>query len=66
MASGLYDPLDPLAENRPLDDKTFAIDHFEVKLFRLADGFQTATGREIARERERRLRDFRDMMLDEI
>ena len=66
MASGLYDPLDPLAENRPLDDKAFAIDHFEVKLFKLADGFQTATGREIARERERRLRDFRDMMLDEI
>ena len=48
MGSALYDPLDPLGENRPLDDKAFAIDHFEVKLFRLADGFQTAAGARMA------------------
>ncbi|WP_312420060.1 HD domain-containing protein [Shinella sp.] len=66
MGSGLYDPMDPLAENRPLDDKAFAIDHFEVKLFRLADGFRTATGSRMAFERTQRLRVIRDMMLDEI
>ena len=66
MGSGLYDPMDPLAENRPLDDKAFAIDHFEVKLFRLADGFRTATGSRMAAERTQRLRVIRDMMLDEI
>ncbi|WLR93751.1 HD domain-containing protein [Shinella zoogloeoides] len=66
MGSGLYDPLDPLAENRPLDDKAFAIDHFEVKLFRLADGFQTAAGARMAGERTQRLRAIRDMLLDEI
>jgi uncharacterized protein len=65
MGSGLYDPMDPLAENRPLDDKAFAIDHFEVKLFRLADGFRTATGSRMAAERTQRLRVIRDMMLDE-
>ncbi|MBO9630409.1 MAG: HD domain-containing protein [Shinella sp.] len=66
MGSGLYDPMDPLAENRPLDDKAFAIDHFEVKLFKLADGFQTAAGARMAMERTQRLRVIRDMLLDEI
>jgi uncharacterized protein len=66
MASGLYDPVDPLARERPLDDKSFAIDHFEVKLFKLADGFQTAAGRDLAHTRHQRLKDIRDMFLDEI
>lgn len=66
MASGLYDPADPLAKDRPLDDKAFAIDHFEVKLFRLADGFQTAAGRALAAERHKRLERIRDMFIDEI
>ncbi|WDZ77678.1 HD domain-containing protein [Ensifer adhaerens] len=66
MGSGLYDPLDPLAEARELDDKAFAIDHFETKLFRLADGFKTEAGRRLATEREQRLRDVLSMMLDEI
>jgi uncharacterized protein len=66
MASGLYDPADPLAKERPLDDKRFAIDHFEVKLFKLADGFQTEAGRALATERHTRLKQIRDMFLDEI
>ena len=66
MGSGLYDPLDPLAEHRPLDDKAFAIDHFEVKLFRLADGFRTKAGARMAKARTERLRAIRDMLLDEI
>lgn len=66
LGSALYDPQDPLAKNRPLDDRAFAIDHFENKLFKLADGFQTATGRQIAQERHQRLRTVLDMFLDEI
>lgn len=66
MGSGLYDPMDPLAESRPLDDKAFAIDHFEVKLFKLAEGFRTAAGARMAGERTERLRLIRDMLLDEI
>ncbi len=66
MASGLYDPVDPLAKQRPLDDKSFAIDHFEVKLFKLADGFKTEAGRALAGERHERLKQIRDMFLDEI
>lgn len=66
MGSALYDPADPLAENRALDDKAFAIDHFEVKLFKLAEGFQTATGRAMAIERQQRLRTVLDLFIDEV
>lgn len=65
MGSGLYDPVDPRAQDRPLDDKAFAIDHFETKLFKLADGFQTSTGRALAGKRHARLRQILDMFLDE-
>ncbi|WP_284757773.1 HD domain-containing protein [Agrobacterium sp. fls2-241-TYG-188a] len=66
MGSALYDPEDPLAENRPLDDRRFAIDHFENKLFKLADGFQTQTGRQLAKERHERLQQVLTLFLDEI
>lgn len=66
MGSSLYDPLDPVGANRPLDDKRFAIDHFETKLFKLADGFQTESGRMLATERHERLKTMLDLFLDEI
>jgi uncharacterized protein len=66
LGSGLYDPFDPLAVDRPLDDKRFAIDHFETKLFKLADGFRTVAGRAIASERHQRLKSFLAMFTDEI
>lgn len=66
MGSGLYDALDPAADQRDLDDKRYAIDHFETKLFKLADGFQTTTGRELARDRQLKLRRFLDEFLAEI
>ncbi|MCX5570543.1 HD domain-containing protein [Kaistia nematophila] len=66
MGSGLYDPADPEAAWRPLDDKRFAIDHFENKLFKLAAGFQTRTGARLAELRQARLRRFYDEFLDEI
>lgn len=66
MGSALYDPLDPQAQNRPLDDKAFAIDHFETKLFRLADGFQTGAGRRMAGKRQAKLAQVLAMFLEEI
>lgn len=66
LGSGLYDPLDPSAEHRDLDDKRFAIDHFRTKLFKLADQFQTATGRLLARQRHERLETVLAMFMDEI
>ena len=55
LGSTLYDPLDPEAKARPLDDRSFAIDHFPAKLFTLRDGFQTATGQAMANERHVRI-----------
>lgn len=66
MASALYDPADPRAEGRPLDDRTFAIDHFPAKLLRLAGGFRTAAGRRLAAERHARLQAFHQQFLEEI
>ena len=45
MRSALYDAADPRAEHRQSDDKRFSLDHFETKLFKLQDSFQTAAGR---------------------
>lgn len=66
MASALYDPFDPAGNDRALDDKRYVIDHFQTKLFKLADGFQTEAGRALAAERDKRLRDFLAAFMDEI
>jgi uncharacterized protein len=66
LNSGLYDPADPRADHRPLDDKAWSLDHFPAKLFKLADGFQTETGAKLARERHSRLVQFYDLFLEEI
>jgi len=66
LGGGLYDPFDPEGKARPLDDRRFALDHFQTKLMRLASGFQTATGAALARERHERLLRFWQDMLDEI
>ncbi|MBY3065709.1 HD domain-containing protein [Rhizobium laguerreae] len=66
LGSGLYDPFDPPAADRPLDDKRYAIDHFQTKLFKLAEGFQTETGRRLAAARDKSLRDFLSAFMDEI
>ena len=66
MNSGLHDVADPAGDARELDDKSFAIDHFPIKLFKLADGFQTETGRKMAAERHDRLVEFRRQFLEEV
>jgi len=66
MGSAMYDPADPHATNRALDDKRYAIDHFRTKLLTLASGFQTATGARLAKIRHDRLQRFLDDFSDEI
>ncbi|MFE1602285.1 HD domain-containing protein [Methylobacterium sp. ID0610] len=56
--AALYEAADPAARGRPLDDGRFALDHFATKLLRLADGFQTAAGRRMARARHARMAHF--------
>jgi uncharacterized protein len=66
MGSRLYDPSDPPAANRKLDDRKFALDHFGAKLFQIAGNFQTKTGQALADARTRTMRDFVRALLNEI
>ncbi len=66
MASHLYDPADPQAQQRDLDDKRFAVDHFKTKIFTLAQGFQTATGHHMAQVRHARAERFLREFMEEI
>jgi uncharacterized protein len=66
MGRALYDPADPHATQRPLDDTRYTLDHFQTKLLKLASGFQTATGARLAGIRHARLQRFIDEFADEI
>lgn len=66
MSSQLYHTYDPKASSRPLDDRSFALDHFPQKLLKLADNFTTATGQALATSRAQTLKAFYQGMLAEI
>jgi uncharacterized protein len=66
LGLALYDPVDPFAEHRALDDRTWALDHWPVKLFRLPENMCTATGRRIARSRVDDMRAFAKTLAAEI
>jgi uncharacterized protein len=66
MGARLYDPADPTAVNRKLDDRVFALDHFGAKLFQVAGNFQTKSGHALAEARTRIVRDFFAALLNEI
>jgi len=66
LGSALYEPVDPEARARPLDDAAYALDHFPAKLLKLAAGFNTEAGRRMAAERHRRLETFLAGLADEI
>lgn len=42
LGVALFDAEDPLAQHRPLDDKRYALDHFQTKLLKLPQTMQTA------------------------
>jgi uncharacterized protein len=66
LGSRLYDPSDPEAVHRELDDRTFALDHFGAKLFKVAGNFQTAAGQALADARTRTTHEFVRRLLDEV
>lgn len=66
MGSQLYDPADPHANNRELNDKRYAADHFTTKLFTLAEGFKTQTGKQMALVRHERAQRFLREFMEEI
>ena len=66
MKSRFYDPFDPLAENRELDDKSFMLDHYFVKLFKLPELMNTPQGKALANHRVKFMKDFISEFMGEI
>ncbi len=66
MKSQFYDPFDPLAETRDLDDKTFMLDHYFVKLFKIPELMNTSQGKKIALERVESMKEFINKLMNEI
>jgi uncharacterized protein len=62
----LYDPQDPRAEQRMLDDGSFALDHFQTKLLSLSDGFQTKSGQILAQQKHVIVQEFFEGLLREV
>lgn len=59
MGSALAHGSDPLARDRPLDDKAYSLDHIEAKLARLPAMMQTEAGRRLGESRLATLTAFR-------
>ena len=60
LGGEICDINDPLAKNRPLDDRKYGLDHFEVKLYKLEGMMKTPLGRQLAKRRTEVLREFRE------
>ncbi len=66
MGGALYEPDDPGAEARPLDDRAYALDHFPAKLFKVATGFLTKEGQRLAAARSAFMREFVNNFIAEV
>lgn len=62
----LFNPEDPFCENREPDEKSWVIDHFYTKLFKLPDTMQTEAGRKEAHHRADLMREFLESLRAEI
>ncbi|WP_211830069.1 phosphohydrolase [Kistimonas asteriae] len=62
----IFNPEDPWASNRELDDRNFGIDHFPLKLLRLADTMKTEAGRKLARHNTEYLNQFLQKLAREL
>jgi uncharacterized protein len=65
MGSALAHPTDPLATQRELNDRAFALDHITQKLARLPATMQTAAARQIGQTRLEWLYAFRETFVAE-
>ncbi|WP_066016051.1 phosphohydrolase [Endozoicomonas atrinae] len=62
----MFDSEDPLAERRALDDREYALDHFQVKLLKLSETMQTTAGRRMAERNSDYLRGYMSKLLKEL
>jgi uncharacterized protein len=66
MDARLFDADDPLAKDREPNDRQYALDHFQQKLFKLPAMMKTATGRRLAEENAEWMRGFVAKLCSEI
>lgn len=66
LGSQPYHKEDPLAQHRSLNDKSFALDHFYCKLFKLPHLLKTNGGRQLAEKRAAFLQQFVNEITQEI
>ncbi|WP_027709447.1 phosphohydrolase [Zooshikella ganghwensis] len=66
MGQALFDGNDLFADARELNDRQYALDHFQQKLLTLPETMQTATGRKIAVHNAKYLIDFMAKLSSEI
>lgn len=65
LGRALAHPTDPLAEQRPLDDVRYTLDHIAVKLATLPASMQTAAGRRLGQARMDWVCSFRDAFVQQ-
>ena len=61
-----YDPKDPFSKNRVIDDNKWALDHFFEKLLTLEKKMNTKTGKILAKNRTKILKNFLKELKTEI
>ncbi len=66
MGTALYHPDDPFCENRSPDDKSWSIDHFYSKLFKLPATMNTKSGKAEAEKRVAYMKAYLDKLSQEI
>jgi uncharacterized protein len=66
MGTPLYEPTDPFAENRDLDDRRYTLDHFYCKLLGLVDTMKTEAGKAEAVKRTNYIKAFLKQLGSEI
>ena len=66
MKSSFYEPFDPLAESRELDDKKYMVDHYFVKIFKLPEMMNTQKGKLEAEKRVEYMKGFLNTLMGEI
>jgi uncharacterized protein len=66
MKTSFYDPFDPLAQQRELNDKKFMVDHYFVKIFKLPELMNTAKGKAEALKRVEFMQLFLSTLMSEI
>lgn len=66
MKSRFYDPFDPWAEMRELNDREFMVDHYYVKLFKLPELMNTDAARNEGFKRVEMMKGFLQTLAQEI